>query len=58
MVPGVLVPCVVNVKPIPHLGFDGLCLQNGSLAIRQADYVRASSAGLSAAASWDLGLKR
>src|SRR2546423_1058487 len=56
IVTGVTGPCVGNIAPIPHLGFDGLCLQDGPLAIRQADYASVFPAGLSAAASWDLGL--
>jgi beta-glucosidase len=56
MVTGVPGPCVGNIAPITRLGFDGLCLQDGPLAIRQADYASVFPAGLSAAASWDLGL--
>jgi hypothetical protein len=56
MVTGVPGPCVGNIAPIARLGFDGLCLQDGPLAVRQADYVSVFPAGLSAAASWDLGL--
>jgi hypothetical protein len=56
MVTGVTGPCVGNIAPIPRLGFDGLCLQDGPLAIRQADYASVFPAGLSAAASWDLSL--
>jgi beta-glucosidase len=56
IVTGVVGPCVGNIAPIPRLGFDGLCLQDGPLAIRQADYASVFPAGLSAASSWDLGL--
>ena len=56
MVTGVPGPCVGNIGPIPRLGFNGLCLQDGPLAIRQADYASVFPAGLSAAASWDVGL--
>ena len=56
MVTGVVGPCVGNIGPIPRLGFSGLCLQAGPLAIRQADYASVFPAGLSAAASWDIGL--
>jgi beta-glucosidase len=56
MVTGVTGPCVGNIAPIPRLGFDGLCLQDGPLAVRQADYASVFPSGLSAAASWDLGL--
>ena len=56
MVTGVSGPCVGNIAPIARLGFNGLCLQDGPLAVRQADYVSVFPAGLSAAASWDLDL--
>jgi beta-glucosidase len=56
MVTGVPGPCVGSVAPIARIGFGGLCLQDGPLAIRQADYASVFPAGLSAAASWDLGL--
>ncbi|KAI9738727.1 MAG: hypothetical protein M1834_008232 [Cirrosporium novae-zelandiae] len=56
MVTGVDGPCAGNIPPIWRLGFSGLCLQDGPLAIRQADYASAFPAGLSAAASWDLDL--
>ncbi|GAB7354836.1 hypothetical protein MBLNU459_g5216t1 [Dothideomycetes sp. NU459] len=49
-------PCVGNIVPIPRLGFDGLCLQDGPLSIRQATYASVFPAGLTAAASWDKGL--
>ncbi|EOD49601.1 putative beta-glucosidase g protein [Neofusicoccum parvum UCRNP2] len=49
-------PCVGNIAPIPRVGFKGLCLQDGPLAIRQADYASAFPAGLTAAASWDRSL--
>ena len=55
MVTGVQGPCVGNIAPIPSLGFNGLCLQDGPLAIRQADYASVFPAGLSVAASWDTG---
>ena len=56
MVTGVNGPCVGNIAPIPRLGFGGLCLQDGALAIRQADYASVFPAGLSVAASWDVDL--
>lgn len=49
-------PCVGNIGAIPRLGFDGLCLQDGPLAIRLATYASVFPAGLTAAASWDRGL--
>lgn len=45
-----------NIPPIPRVGFEGLCLQDGPLAIRQATYASVFPAGLTAAASWDKGL--
>ncbi|KAK5045553.1 hypothetical protein LTR84_009171 [Exophiala bonariae] len=49
-------PCVGNIGAIPRLGFGGLCLQDGPLAIRLATYASVFPAGLTAAASWDRGL--
>lgn len=46
-------PCVGNILAIPRLNFPGLCLQDGPLAIRQADYASVFPAGVSVAASWD-----
>ncbi|EEY22364.1 beta-glucosidase [Verticillium alfalfae VaMs.102] len=56
MVTGQPGPCVGNIVAIPRLGFNGLCLQDGPLSIRVADYASVFSAGVSAAASWDKGL--
>lgn len=56
VVTGVPGPCVGNIPPIPRLSFNGLCLQDGPLAIRQATYASVFSAGLSVAASWDKDL--
>jgi beta-glucosidase len=42
-----------NIAPIPRVGFEGLCLQDGPASIRQATYASVFPAGLSAAASWD-----
>jgi hypothetical protein len=46
-------PCVGNIVAIPRLGFPGLCLQDGPLAIRVADYASVFPAGVSTAASFD-----
>lgn len=46
-------PCVGNIGSIPRLGFQGLCLQDGPLAIRVADYASVFPAGITVAASWD-----
>lgn len=53
MVTGTPGPCVGNIIGIPRLGFPGLCLHDGPLAIRVADYASVFSAGVSVAASWD-----
>ncbi|KAF2114370.1 beta-glucosidase-related glycosidase [Lophiotrema nucula] len=53
MVTGQPGPCVGNIVAIPRLNFSGLCLQDGPLAIRVADYASVFSAGVSAAATWD-----
>ncbi|KAL4797172.1 glycoside hydrolase superfamily [Aspergillus venezuelensis] len=53
MVTGQAGPCVGNIVAIPRLNFTGLCLQDGPLAIRVADYASVFSAGVTAAASWD-----
>ncbi|KAF4126206.1 beta-glucosidase [Geosmithia morbida] len=53
MVTGVPGPCVGNILPIPRLGFDGLCLQDGPLSVRVADYASVFQAGVSAASTWD-----
>ncbi|KAF2847011.1 glycoside hydrolase family 3 protein [Plenodomus tracheiphilus IPT5] len=53
MVTGQAGPCVGNIVAIPRLGFGGLCLQDGPLAIRVADYSSVFSAGVSAGATWD-----
>lgn len=53
MVSGQAGPCVGNTVAIPRLGFPGLCLHDGPLALRVADYTSTFSAGVSAGASWD-----
>lgn len=47
-----------QIAPIPRLNFTGLCLQDGPLAIRQADYASVFPAGLTVAAAWDRGLAK
>ena len=49
-------PCVGNIAPIRRLNFNGLCLQDGPLAIRQAVLASVYPAELSVAASWDRSL--
>ncbi|KAL5356253.1 putative beta-glucosidase G [Aspergillus floccosus] len=53
MVTGQPGPCVGNIVAIPRLGFNGLCLQDGPLAIRVADYASVFPAGVTAASTWD-----
>ncbi|KAF1939632.1 beta-glucosidase 2 precursor [Clathrospora elynae] len=53
MVTGQAGPCVGNIVAIPRLGFPGLCLQDGPLAIRVADYASVFSSGVSVGATWD-----
>lgn len=38
LVTGTIGPCVGNIPAIPRVGFGGLCMQDGPLSIRQADY--------------------
>lgn len=56
MVTGVDGPCVGNIAPIPRLGFNGICLQDGPAAIRVADYASVFPAGITTACTWDKGL--
>ncbi|KAI0476191.1 beta-glucosidase-related glycosidase [Xylariaceae sp. FL0804] len=53
MVTGTPGPCVGNIVEIPRLGFKGLCLQDGPLAIRVADYASVFTAGVTIASTWD-----
>jgi beta-glucosidase len=53
MVTGQAGPCVGNIVAIPRLNFTGLCLHDGPMAIRVADYASVFSAGVSAGATWD-----
>ncbi|TVY81023.1 putative beta-glucosidase G [Lachnellula suecica] len=56
MVTGTPGPCVGNIVPILRLGFSGLCLQDGPLSIRVADYASVFPAGVSTAATFDRDL--
>jgi beta-glucosidase len=49
-------PCVGGIAPIPRLGFNGLCLEDGPTSIRVADYASVFPAGLTTAASFDKSL--
>jgi beta-glucosidase len=53
MVTGADGPCVGNIAPIPRVGFYGMCIQDGPLAIRAVDFSSLFSAGVTVAASWD-----
>ena len=48
--------CVGQTGSIPRLGFRSLCLQDGPLGVRFADYISAFPAGVNVAATWDRGL--
>lgn len=56
MITGQPGPCVGNIVAIPRLGFHGLCLQDGPLAIRVADYASVFAAGVTVASTWDRDL--
>lgn len=50
--------CVGNVGSIPRFGMRGLCMQDGPLGLRLADYNSAFPAGVTAGASWSRRLWR
>lgn len=56
LVTGVEGPCVGNIPALPKIGFKGLCLQDGPLAIREVSYASVFPAGVSVAATWDQDL--
>ncbi|KAI5780794.1 beta-glucosidase-related glycosidase [Geopyxis carbonaria] len=45
--------CVGNTGPVTRLGFPSLCAQDGPLGVRNADYITAFPAGITAGATWD-----
>lgn len=45
--------CIGNIDALESVGFPGLCLQDGPLAIRIADLASVFPAGVTVAASWD-----
>lgn len=53
MVTGDSGPCAGNINPVPRLGFSGLCLQDGPLSLRQADFVSVFSAPVTVGATWN-----
>ncbi|TWU73160.1 hypothetical protein ED733_003184 [Metarhizium rileyi] len=50
--------CVGNVGAVPRLGLRALCMQDGPLGIRFADYNSAFPAGITAGATWSEQLWR
>ncbi|EEP77226.1 beta-glucosidase 1 [Uncinocarpus reesii 1704] len=48
--------CVGQVGAIPRMGFRSLCMQDGPLGIRFADYVTAFPAGINVGATWSKDL--
>ncbi|KAJ5408302.1 Glycoside hydrolase family 3 [Penicillium cosmopolitanum] len=56
MITGQPGPCVGNIVAIPRLSFPGLCLQDGPLSIRVADYASVFAAGVTVASTWDRDL--
>jgi beta-glucosidase-like glycosyl hydrolase len=50
--------CVGNTAPANHVGFPGLCLQDGPLGIRFADHATSFPAGITVGATWNRDLMR
>ncbi|EXJ86396.1 beta-glucosidase [Capronia epimyces CBS 606.96] len=50
--------CVGNTAPAVHVGFPGLCLQDGPLGIRFADHATSFPAGITVGATWNRDLMR
>lgn len=48
--------CVGQTGEIPRVGFHSLCLQDGPLGIRMADYITAFPAGINVGATWSKNL--
>lgn len=46
-------PCVGNTGDLPRLGFDGFCLQDGPLGVRNTDFNTAFPPGISVGASFN-----
>ncbi|KAI9836146.1 MAG: hypothetical protein M1837_003455 [Sclerophora amabilis] len=51
-----LAKCVGETGSVPRLNFRGLCLQDGPMGVRNADYISAFPGGLTIAATFDRGL--
>ncbi|KAH7166445.1 beta2 tomatinase [Dactylonectria macrodidyma] len=45
--------CNGNIAPIPEVNFTGLCLADGPVSVRIADFATVFPAGLTTAATWD-----
>lgn len=45
-----------NIESIERVSFNGMCFQDGPLAVNRNDLVSAFSAGVTAAATWDTDL--
>ncbi|EXJ80203.1 beta-glucosidase [Capronia coronata CBS 617.96] len=50
--------CVGNTAPAIHVGFPGLCLQDGPLGIRFADHATSFPAAVTVGATWNRNLMR
>lgn len=50
--------CVGNTAPAMHVGFPGLCLQDGPLGIRFSDHATSFPAGVTVGATWNRDLMR
>lgn len=48
--------CVGNTGTVPRIGFNGFCLEDSPLGVRDTDYASAFPAGINAAATWDKNL--
>ncbi|KAL5337328.1 glycoside hydrolase superfamily [Aspergillus crustosus] len=53
MVTGAPGPCIWNIYSIARLNFTGICLQDGPVSLRVADYVSVFPSGVTIGASWD-----
>ncbi|KII87356.1 glycoside hydrolase family 3 protein [Plicaturopsis crispa FD-325 SS-3] len=48
--------CVGNTGRVTRLNFDGFCLQDSPVGVRDADFTSVFPAGVNIAATWDAGL--
>jgi beta-glucosidase len=49
-------PCVGTIGPVPHLGFEGICLSDGPTGYARSDGVSVFPSGITTAATWDRDL--